>query len=294
MVAAATTSLPERAREGRNYDYRYVWIRDQCYTGQAVAKAGPYPLMDDAVRFVTERLLRGRPGAQARLHDDRRQRARPASAQPARLPGRHRHRRQLGQQAVPARRVRGGAAAVRFSRRATITSTPTAGAPRRPRSRRSPERWRERDTDAGIWEIDPDAWTHSRLICAAGLRQIAGHGPAGEHAAQWVSLADEIVSDTAKHALHQSGRWQRSPSDPRPDAALLLAAIRGAIPPSDPRSIATLRAIEDGAHPGRLLLPLPPRRAPARRGRGRVPAVRVLHVARLQPAGRPRHGSAVV
>ncbi|MGH9094674.1 MAG: trehalase-like domain-containing protein, partial [Acidimicrobiales bacterium] len=37
MVAAATTSLPERADQGRNYDYRYVWIRDQCYAGQAVA-----------------------------------------------------------------------------------------------------------------------------------------------------------------------------------------------------------------------------------------------------------------
>ena len=42
MVAAATMALPERAREGRNYDYRYVWIRDQCFTGQAVAKAGPH------------------------------------------------------------------------------------------------------------------------------------------------------------------------------------------------------------------------------------------------------------
>ncbi len=61
MVAAATTSLPERARGGRNYDYRYVWIRDQCYAGQAVAKAGPYPLMDDAVRFVAERLLEDGP-----------------------------------------------------------------------------------------------------------------------------------------------------------------------------------------------------------------------------------------
>jgi hypothetical protein len=29
MVAAATMSLPERAAQGRNYDYRYVWIRDQ-------------------------------------------------------------------------------------------------------------------------------------------------------------------------------------------------------------------------------------------------------------------------
>ena len=48
MVAAATTSLPERAEAGRNYDYRYVWIRDQCYAGQAVAAAGPHPLLDDA------------------------------------------------------------------------------------------------------------------------------------------------------------------------------------------------------------------------------------------------------
>jgi hypothetical protein len=49
MVAAATTSLPERAAAGRNYDYRYVWIRDQCYTGIAVAAAGVFPLLDNAV-----------------------------------------------------------------------------------------------------------------------------------------------------------------------------------------------------------------------------------------------------
>ena len=57
MVAAATTSLPERAQQGRNYDYRYAWIRDQCYAGQAVARAGPYRLLDEALRFVRERLL---------------------------------------------------------------------------------------------------------------------------------------------------------------------------------------------------------------------------------------------
>ena len=31
MVAAATTSLPERMESIRNYDYRYAWIRDQAY-----------------------------------------------------------------------------------------------------------------------------------------------------------------------------------------------------------------------------------------------------------------------
>ncbi|MGH7640758.1 MAG: trehalase-like domain-containing protein [Candidatus Dormibacteria bacterium] len=40
-VGAATTSLPERAESGRDYDYRYAWIRDQCYVGQALAGCGP-------------------------------------------------------------------------------------------------------------------------------------------------------------------------------------------------------------------------------------------------------------
>ncbi|HVX32913.1 MAG TPA: glycoside hydrolase family 15 protein, partial [Solirubrobacterales bacterium] len=56
MVAAATTSLPEHAGRPRNYDYRYAWIRDQAYAGQAVAAVGPLPLLDDAVRFVAGRL----------------------------------------------------------------------------------------------------------------------------------------------------------------------------------------------------------------------------------------------
>ena len=57
MVAAATTSLPERAEQGRNYDYRYVWIRDQAYAGQAVAAIGGGELLDSATRFITARLL---------------------------------------------------------------------------------------------------------------------------------------------------------------------------------------------------------------------------------------------
>ena len=57
MVAAATMCLPERAEAGRNYDYRYAWIRDQCYAGQAVAVDQPHPLLDDAVNFIAQRVL---------------------------------------------------------------------------------------------------------------------------------------------------------------------------------------------------------------------------------------------
>ena len=40
MVAAATTSLPENIGGERDYDYRYTWIRDQCFAGLADAAAG--------------------------------------------------------------------------------------------------------------------------------------------------------------------------------------------------------------------------------------------------------------
>ncbi len=104
-------------------------------------------------------------------------------------------------------------------------------------------RWRE--PDAGVWEVDPAPWTHSRLICAAGLRAIAERPAAGERAPEWLALADTLIADSAEHGVHPSGRWQRAPDDDRLDASLLLAAVRGAIPASDPRSLATLHAMEE-------------------------------------------------
>jgi GH15 family glucan-1,4-alpha-glucosidase len=66
--------------------------------------------------------------------------------------------------------------------------------------------------------------------------------PGGHKAADWLSLADAIVAETAAQAVHPSGRWQRTPDDERLDASLLLPAIRGAIPADDPRTLATLHA----------------------------------------------------
>ncbi len=241
-VASATTSLPERAEEGRNYDYRYVWIRDQCYAGQAVAAAGGHPLLDDAVNFVA-----------ARLHEDGPRLAPAYTTSGGQIPDQRRldlpgypggydlvgnhvvEQFQLdgfGEAlllfAAAARRDRLGGDA----RRAARIAADAIGA-----------RWRE--PDAGIWELEDRPWTHSRLTCAAGLRRAAGAGLAGRDAAHWTKLADTIVADTGRHALHESGRWQRAPKDPAVDGALLLPAVRGAIPGDDPRSKATLAAYLD-------------------------------------------------
>jgi GH15 family glucan-1,4-alpha-glucosidase len=241
MVAAATTSLPERARQGRNYDYRYVWIRDQCYAGQAVAAAGPHPLLDQAVRFVTERLLDDGPTLKPAytitggpVPDERR----------LELPGYPGGTDIVGNWVNQQFQLDAfGEALLLFAAAARHDHLdPDAWRAAHAAVNAIEARWQE--PDAGIWEIDPDQWTHSRLICTAGLRAISHHPPGDrELAARWLALADTILADTATYAQHPSGRWQRSPTDPRPDAALLLPALRGALPADDPRSTATLHAV---------------------------------------------------
>jgi GH15 family glucan-1,4-alpha-glucosidase len=240
MVAAATMSLPERARQGRNYDYRYVWIRDQCFCGQAVAKAGPLPLMDDAVRYVGERLLAdGQNMAPAytvaggRVPDQRN----------LNLPGYPGGSDVVGNWVNQQFQLDAfGEALLLFAAAAAHDHLDADGWRAAEAAIDAIEhRWTE--PDAGVWELTNDAWTHSRLICATGLRQIAAH-QSSEQAARWLALADVIVADTSSHALHPSGRWQRSRTDTRLDAALLLPAIRGGIGADDPRTIATLHSIE--------------------------------------------------
>ena len=196
MVAAATTSLPERAEAGRNYDYRYVWIRDQCYAGQAVAAAGAHPLLDDAVRFVTDRVLDRRRPPRPRLHQHRGPGPRPTHPGPARLPRRTQHHRQLGQQAIPTRRLRREPAAVRRRRPPRPDGHRLLARGRRFSPPRIAARWTE--PDAGIWEIDNRPWTHSRLTCAAGLRAIARHA-AGPAAADWL---DARRQNRRRHRRH--------------------------------------------------------------------------------------------
>jgi alpha,alpha-trehalase len=239
MVAAATMGLPERARGGRNYDYRYVWIRDQCFTGQAIAKAGPMPLMDDAVRFVTERLLADGHAlvpAYTVTGDpvpDERTLGLPGYPGGSDVTGNWVNRQfQLDAFGESLLLLASAAAHDHLDADGWRAAQAAAEA--------IESRWRE--PDAGIWELEPDAWTHSRLVCAAGLRKIAEQQPS-ERAARWVALADAIVADTAEHALHPAGYWQRSPTDSRIDAALLLPAIRGGLPAEDPRSIATLETV---------------------------------------------------
>jgi alpha,alpha-trehalase len=247
MVAAATTSLPERLEGGRNYDYRYAWIRDQCYAGLAVAAYGPHPLLDGTVRFVTERILADGPGLMPAYTVA----GEPIPAERGlRLPG------YPGGTARAGNRVTGQfqldglgeslqlfAAAARLGMLAEENWQAAATG-----AEAIEKRWHE--PDAGIWELNDRHWTHSRLACVSGLRSLAAAadgppgGPGHRQAAQWSALADSLLASLGD-AVHPAGRWQRAPQDPRIDAALLLPLIRGTLPAEDPRCRATMRAVHD-------------------------------------------------
>ncbi|MDT7876124.1 MAG: alpha,alpha-trehalase TreH2 [Sulfolobaceae archaeon] len=52
IIASPTTSLPEIIGEGRNWDYRYVWIRDSSYAIEALTKAGLLTYARRALDFL--------------------------------------------------------------------------------------------------------------------------------------------------------------------------------------------------------------------------------------------------
>jgi hypothetical protein len=248
MVAAATTSLPERLDGARNYDYRYAWIRDQCYAGIAMAAQGCQSQLAATVRFITDRVLADGPELKpaytadgVQIPDERALRLPGYPGSSVRVGNRVRRQFQLDSLGEVLQLLAAAAGLDVLDadglRAAEVAASAIA------------ERWTE--PEAGIWELDPDRWTHSRLCCVAGLRTMAtattaGGAPPGgvgaRVAARWSGLADAITADMSK-AIHPTGRWKRAECDDRVDAALLPTVLRGAIPPEDPRSVATVAAV---------------------------------------------------
>jgi GH15 family glucan-1,4-alpha-glucosidase len=239
MVAAATTSLPERSGAGRNYDYRYVWIRDQCFAGQAAATAGVDSLLDDAVRFVSARLLDDGPALRPAYTVSG---GPPPEQSSLDLPGYPGGHDEIGNRVTHQFQLDTFGEALLLIAAAARRGRLDDDARRAAHAAADAIEQRRHDPDAGVWELEDRVWTHSRLICAAGLRDLADAVPEDPAAKRWAGLAETMVAETAAFGVHPSGRWQRAADDPRNDGALLLPAIRGAVPPDDPRSRRTLDA----------------------------------------------------
>ncbi|OBK32303.1 glycoside hydrolase [Mycobacterium sp. 1245111.1] len=241
MVAAATTSLPERAHANQNYDYRYAWIRDQVYAGIAAATVEAPELLDRAVEFVGARLLEDGPDLKPAYTVAGRS---VPSEQTLELPGYPGGSDRIGNWVNQQFQLDVFGAALQLLARAAEADRLDTEGWRAARAAIAAIEKRWQEPDAGIWEIDNENWTQSRLACVAGLRTIAKVTGGGADASAWLSLADTILADTAASSLHpRDGYWQRSPRLPEVDASLLLAPVRGAVPADDPRTRATLDAV---------------------------------------------------
>ncbi len=52
IVAAMTTSIPESPRSGRNWDYRYCWLRDGYFVVDALNRLGATEMMEGYLRYI--------------------------------------------------------------------------------------------------------------------------------------------------------------------------------------------------------------------------------------------------
>ena len=200
----------------------YAWIWDSCYAGHAAASVEALGLLDDMVGFVTARVLEDGPGLRPAylvgggpVPDEYRLDL-PGYPGGRDIVGNHVNRQfQLDTFGEVLVLLAAAAAAGRLEadgwRAARVMVAATEA------------RWQE--PDAGVWELEARNWTHSRLICAAGLRRIAEQASAAGWASEALALADAIVATTAHDATHPSGRWQRSPDDPAVDAASAVDCV---------------------------------------------------------------------
>jgi GH15 family glucan-1,4-alpha-glucosidase len=239
MVAAATLGLPERSESNRSYDYRYAWIRDQCFAGEAAATVSAQDLVTSAVSFVSERInedgAKLRPAYTVTGGPLPEEMDLDLTGYPGGTPRTGNHAGTQFQLDAFGESLLLFAAADRAglmtddARRAAATALSAIES-----------RWQE--PDAGIWELENKLWTHSRLVSGAGIRAVSGTLGRGDRS-RWDDLAGRILSDATRNNLHSSGRWMRAADDERIDASLLLAEIRGAVGPEDHRSVATLESV---------------------------------------------------
>ena len=273
IVAAMTTSIPEAPASGRNWDYRYCWLRDAFFVVRA---------LNSLVRRRHDGALPALP-RQHRRPGDRR-----APAAGLRDRARAPARRTRGRRRLPATAAWDRCASA--TRPSSTTSTmSTATSCWRPRSRSSTggccapateqdflrlervgeQAWRVYATpDAGMWELRTRERIHtsSALMCWAAcdrLARIAAHRGLPERARHWDARAAEIRQAIESHAFDAArGSFMESFGGNDVEAGLLLMAEVGFLPPGDARFAGTVAA-RRGA-PASRAPPVP------LRGRGRL------------------------
>ena len=251
IVAAATTSLPERLGGSRNWDYRFCWLRDATFTLLAFIHLGYY----EEARAWRDWLIRavaGSPRQVQILYGVGGERRLPELVIPW-LPG--------YENSFPVRI--GNAASEQLQidvfgeiADAMFQTFKSGIAPSQREHDLRPivleylaSAWQQ--PDEGIWEVrgGPQHFVHSKVMAwvafdrAADNLETQAYGDAGE---RWREIADQIHAEVCDRGFDRDlNTFVQAYDSKQVDASLLLIPLVGFLPADDPRVRGTLRAVEE-------------------------------------------------
>jgi GH15 family glucan-1,4-alpha-glucosidase len=254
IIAAMTSSIPEAPDSGRNWDYRYCWLRDSYFVVNALNRLGATQTMENYLRYIVGIVAGVGDGPLQpvyRINGDAALTERVESA----LPG----YRGMGP-------VRSGNDAFRqvqhdvygsailaathtfFDRRLTRWGDKALFERLEPLGHRAIAAHDK--PDSGIWELRGRSRVHtfSSVMCWAAcdrLARIAERLELPERAQEWSAAAATIRTFITMNCWNeQRGSYVGSVGGTEIDASLLLLAELNFTTPDDPRFVSTVRVIE--------------------------------------------------
>jgi GH15 family glucan-1,4-alpha-glucosidase len=248
IVAAATTSLPEKIGSTRNWDYRYCWLRDATFTLLAFLNAG----YTEEARVWQEWLMRvvaGAPDQLQTMYNVLGEKRLDEIELPL-LPGYEN-----------SRPVRIGNAAHTQLQLDIFGEMADVGAQSRAGGLKGTSRGKELRAvfmahlekiwclpDEGIWEIRGQArhFVYSKVMTWVAFdRASCAPDSTPQQKAHWKKMARQIHADVCKKGVDKKlGCFVQYYGAQAMDASLLLLSLVGFLPPSDPRIKKTVREIE--------------------------------------------------
>lgn len=250
-IAAATTSLPESPGETRQWDYRYVWIRDSAYAGEALLMAGN----TTGARRIAEFLLDS-------VSPTERVFPSPFLRVDGTLPDGEQDLMWLSGHAEsrPARAGNGAVHQLQLDLAGSVLWLIYHLHEQRPDREWLNHYWWAIEAlaewmrhtwsqqDASLWEYRTirGHHTHSRLMNWVGLECV-------RRLAEWMGYADrterwrrtaERIRETILSQAQAAGSFLPRPGSPSTDAALLTLPLYDFVPPEHPAFQATLQAVQ--------------------------------------------------
>lgn len=250
IVAAPTTSLPEKIGGTRNWDYRYCWLRDAPQTLRALMDTSYYAEAR-AWRDWLVRAVAGSPAQMQIMYSIDGERRLPEWEVPW-LPG-YRDSRpvRVGNEAYHQRQLDVFGEIMETLSEARLGGMETdavAWGVERELLHHLESIWHE--PDYSLWEIrsKPRQFTYSKIMAWAafdrGIKAIEAQELDGP-VERWRQVRDEIRDQVLTHGFDRElGSFVQSYGSPELDASLLLIPTLGFLPAGDERFLGTIQAIE--------------------------------------------------